>query len=323
MIDPELAALVDVLPVIDLSDPVAAREAFEEILVAHQDRHPRHRDPRDRGPAWCPDGRATPTWRCASTGPARRRAGAGAPGIVMIHGGGFMIGSVEAEHAGAALTAIDTGAVVVSVEYRLAPEHPYPAGLHDCYAALSLPARRGRRAGRRPGAGGPARGERRGRAGGGDRAAGPRPRRAAGLLPDAAHPRARRPARDAVHADLRRLAAVEPPARRAELAGVPRASCRERPTCRPTRHRPGRPISRACRRPTSRRPRTTRCATRGSSTPSACCRPGVSVELHQFPGTFHGSALVTTAAVSKRAQREAALVLRRALGVDTGAAPGG
>ena len=55
----------------------------------------------------------------------------------MIHGGGFVIGSVEAEHAGAALTAIDTGAVVVSVDYRLAPEHPYPAGLHDCYAALS------------------------------------------------------------------------------------------------------------------------------------------------------------------------------------------
>ena len=43
---------------------------------------------------------------------------------------------------------------------------------------------------------------------------------------------------------------------------------------------------------------------------------GVSVELHQFPGTFHGSALVTSAAVSKRAQRESALVLRRALGVE-------
>jgi acetyl esterase len=56
------------------------------------------------------------------------------PGVVMIHGGGFVIGSVEAEHAGAALTAAATGAVVVSVEYRLAPEHPFPAGLHDCYA---------------------------------------------------------------------------------------------------------------------------------------------------------------------------------------------
>jgi acetyl esterase/lipase len=44
-------------------------------------------------------------------------------------------------------------------------------------------------------------------------------------------------------------------------------------------------------------------------------RAGVSVELHQFPGTFHGSTLVTTAAISQRAQQEAAIVLRRALGV--------
>jgi acetyl esterase/lipase len=43
---------------------------------------------------------------------------------------------------------------------------------------------------------------------------------------------------------------------------------------------------------------------------------GVSTELHQFPGTFHGSAMVTTAEVSKRAGREAAAVLRKALGVE-------
>jgi acetyl esterase/lipase len=42
---------------------------------------------------------------------------------------------------------------------------------------------------------------------------------------------------------------------------------------------------------------------------------GVSVELHQFPGTYHGSSLVSTAAVSMRARSEASLVLRRALGV--------
>jgi acetyl esterase/lipase len=47
-------------------------------------------------------------------------------------------------------------------------------------------------------------------------------------------------------------------------------------------------------------------------------RAGVSVELHQFPGTFHGSALVTRAAVSRRAAQEASVVLKRALGV-TGA----
>ena len=45
-------------------------------------------------------------------------------------------------------------------------------------------------------------------------------------------------------------------------------------------------------------------------------RPGVSVEIHQFPGTFHGSALVLSAAVSKRSQKESTAVLRRALGID-------
>jgi acetyl esterase len=43
---------------------------------------------------------------------------------------------------------------------------------------------------------------------------------------------------------------------------------------------------------------------------------GVSVELHQFPGTFHGSMVVTAAAVSRRAHRESTLVLRQALGVE-------
>ncbi len=47
----------------------------------------------------------------------------------------------------------------------------------------------------------------------------------------------------------------------------------------------------------------------------AMLQAGVSVELHQFPGTFHGSALVTGAAVSRRAAQEASVVLRRALGV--------
>jgi acetyl esterase/lipase len=42
---------------------------------------------------------------------------------------------------------------------------------------------------------------------------------------------------------------------------------------------------------------------------------GVSVELHSFPGTFHGSAVVTTAAVSKRASAEMFVALRRGLGV--------
>jgi acetyl esterase/lipase len=59
------------------------------------------------------------------------------PGVLYIHGGGFVLGSVDTEHAGAVLLARAVGAVVVSVDYRLAPEHPFPAGLDDCYDALT------------------------------------------------------------------------------------------------------------------------------------------------------------------------------------------
>lgn len=59
-------------------------------------------------------------------------------GLLYLHGGGFCLGSVDLEHGAAVALCRDLGVVVVSVEYRLAPEHPYPAGLEDCYAGLRL-----------------------------------------------------------------------------------------------------------------------------------------------------------------------------------------
>jgi acetyl esterase len=58
------------------------------------------------------------------------------PGLLYLHGGGFCLGDVAMEHPLCVQLALELQAVVVSVEYRLAPEHPYPAGLDDCYAAL-------------------------------------------------------------------------------------------------------------------------------------------------------------------------------------------
>jgi acetyl esterase len=52
--------------------------------------------------------------------------------LVYFHGGGFVMGSIGIMDNVARELAHATGAVVVSVEYRLAPEHPYPAGLDDC-----------------------------------------------------------------------------------------------------------------------------------------------------------------------------------------------
>ena len=58
------------------------------------------------------------------------------PGIFFIHGGGMIMGSVEGENLKATELCEAIQAVVVSVEYRLAPEYPHPAPVQDCYAAL-------------------------------------------------------------------------------------------------------------------------------------------------------------------------------------------
>ncbi len=67
-----------------------------------------------------------------------RPAGAAAPlpTIVTIHGGGYVIGSYEMDDTLLDRWCSELGVVGVSVEYRLAPETPYPGPLDDCYAAL-------------------------------------------------------------------------------------------------------------------------------------------------------------------------------------------
>lgn len=54
--------------------------------------------------------------------------------LVYFHGGGFVMGSIGVMDNVARRLAHHSGAVVISVEYRLAPEHPFPAGLDDCEA---------------------------------------------------------------------------------------------------------------------------------------------------------------------------------------------
>ncbi len=65
------------------------------------------------------------------------------PGIYFIHGGGMILGNVDGESAVCTRLCAELGAVVVSVEYRLAPEHPYPAPVDDCYAGLVWTAEHG------------------------------------------------------------------------------------------------------------------------------------------------------------------------------------
>lgn len=60
----------------------------------------------------------------------------GLPIILFVHGGGFIFGNLETHDAMARELANRTNAVIVTVDYRLAPEYPFPAALDDCISAL-------------------------------------------------------------------------------------------------------------------------------------------------------------------------------------------
>ena len=133
--DPELAPAVPLLPTLsDFSDPVTARAQLEEMIETMSPPLPEGLDVQfDDRTVPGPDGAPEVAVRIYRPGNAKGVR----PGVLYIHGGGFVVGSIQTEHRGALSMAAAADAVVVSVEYRLAPEDPFPAGLEDCYAALS------------------------------------------------------------------------------------------------------------------------------------------------------------------------------------------
>lgn len=131
LVDREIAPIIDLFPRVDLdSAPIAeirakAAETYailpppviapEEIMV-----------PSIHGGPEIP----VFLYRPATANP---RGGA----ILHIHGGGMVMGSVKQMQAGPAALAAAAGVPVASVEYRLAPEHPFPAPQEDCHSALT------------------------------------------------------------------------------------------------------------------------------------------------------------------------------------------
>jgi acetyl esterase len=69
------------------------------------------------------------------------------PVVVFCHGGGFVVGDLDTHDGTCRQHAVGAGAVVVSVDYRLAPEHPYPAAVDDAWAATQWVAGHGEQIG--------------------------------------------------------------------------------------------------------------------------------------------------------------------------------
>jgi acetyl esterase len=135
-LDPGLAALLDAiaaagLPRIGAGTAVEARAGFR--AMTYEIRSPELVVPVGsvtEGTLPGPDGPlAYRVYRPADvTGPV--------PTVLFIHGGGFVIGDIDTHDNQARRVCRDTGAVVVSVDYRLAPEAAFPAPVEDCWAAL-------------------------------------------------------------------------------------------------------------------------------------------------------------------------------------------
>jgi acetyl esterase/lipase len=162
-LDFELAPIAAQMPTLDLSDIAAARveqrrqrdlrpapdRAGVEVTETTAPGRPGEPDVtvrvyRPQGPASGAgaNGRSASSRAGADGRSASSRAGADGrsassrAGVLDIHGGGFITGDLETSAAACLQFARELGVVVVSVDYRLAPEHPYPAALRDCEAAL-------------------------------------------------------------------------------------------------------------------------------------------------------------------------------------------
>src|SRR5271156_6801920 len=129
-IDPTLKALVDAIPMtFKASDGVEAARAKLRQLQASPEMLPDLRiENRIVGHGDVPASPVRISWPSPEPG--------NLPIVLFYHGGGFALGDLDTHDPVARAHAVGAEAIVVSVDYRLAPEHPFPAGVDDCWAAL-------------------------------------------------------------------------------------------------------------------------------------------------------------------------------------------
>lgn len=134
LIAPELAVALEYLPDLDFSQGI---EAFRGGLAARE----RPPLPPELVEVTCterfvPGTEGAPDVRVLHYVPPGEPRGA-RPAVVHMHGGGYVLGSADINDASNRAMALALDCVVLSVDYRLAPETIWPGALQDCYAALS------------------------------------------------------------------------------------------------------------------------------------------------------------------------------------------
>lgn len=295
--DPELEAFIPLFPRGDVTDPVTARKEAAQLAASVPVPDTTGIAIEDRMVPADPDV------------PVRIYRPDGAQGaVIWLHGGGFVIGDLDTEHPWATRLAAGSGEMVISVAFRLAPEHRFPAQLDDAYAVLAWTHENAAELGIDPdriAVGG--------HSAGGNLAAGLTLRARDEQGPPIRFQLLNQPGlddrqdtwsarnftdtpwfyRDKATATWRSYLGGAPatpyaaPARATDLSGLPPAHVATAEFC-PNRDE-------------------------GIEYALRLLQAGVSVELHQWPGTFHGSQAIPTADVSQRQMTELGAVIRRAL----------
>jgi acetyl esterase/lipase len=133
--DPEIAAVFAALPPLDLSDLPRARREREELAALRRAETPP--DPavarRDHVVPGLP---GEPDVRVRHYRPAAAPTDEPLPCLYWIHGGGHLLGTLDQDDPLMEHIVATVGCACVSVDWRRAPEHPFPAEINDCYAGL-------------------------------------------------------------------------------------------------------------------------------------------------------------------------------------------
>ncbi len=129
--DPELAPFAAAARPPDYGRPDVARATLREVMAAQPAYEPRSPVLVEDRTVAVPGGPPLTVRLYRPTEVSGPR-----PALLFPHWGGFVTGDLDTARTAATRIADQVGAVVVSPDYRLAPEHPFPAGLDDCWAAL-------------------------------------------------------------------------------------------------------------------------------------------------------------------------------------------